>query len=85
MRAGDGGKQVGSEGGDAALARQMVADKSDLADFGIFFHMIFMSLDPFGPDDEPVGRRADEVERIASDQSEDLIPVRDPAPRHRLD
>ena len=29
----DGGKQVGRERGNAALARQVVANKSDLADF----------------------------------------------------
>jgi hypothetical protein len=32
MRACDGGKQVRRERGNAALARQMVADKSDLTD-----------------------------------------------------
>ena len=38
MRGCDGRKQVGRERGDAAFARQVVADKSDLANFGIFFH-----------------------------------------------
>ena len=38
IRAGDGGKQVGRERGDAALARQIVADKSDLADFRVLSH-----------------------------------------------
>jgi hypothetical protein len=33
MRACDSGKQIGREGGNAALARQVVADKSNLADF----------------------------------------------------
>jgi hypothetical protein len=41
MRALNGGKQVGSEGGDAALAWQVVADKSDLADFRMFSHEEF--------------------------------------------
>ena len=38
MRAGDGGQQVGRERGNAALARQVVADKSDLADFRSAVH-----------------------------------------------
>ena len=34
-----------------------------------------MSLeDSCGPNDEPIGRRADEVERIASDQGQDSVP-----------
>ena len=37
-RACDGGKQVGRERGNAALARQVVADKSDLADFRSAIH-----------------------------------------------
>ncbi len=36
---GDGRKQVGRERGDAALARQMVADESDLADFRTFLSL----------------------------------------------
>ena len=36
MRACDGGQQVGCERGNAALTRQVVADKGDLADFGCF-------------------------------------------------
>ena len=39
----DGRQQVGRERGDAALARQVVADKSDLADFECFhkeFHLL---------------------------------------------
>ena len=44
MRGCDGGKQVGREGGNAALARQVVADKGDLADFGSFFHKAFPIL-----------------------------------------
>ena len=43
----DGGKQVGRERGNAALARQVVADKSDLANFGILFHeAVFHSSRP---------------------------------------
>ena len=38
VRAGDGSKQVGRERSDAALARQMVANESDLADFRVAFH-----------------------------------------------
>src|SRR5260370_39279290 len=38
MRGCDGPKQVGRECGNAALARQVVADKSNLADSGMFFH-----------------------------------------------
>ena len=38
MRGCDRGQQIGRERGNAALARQMVADKSDLADFRSFFH-----------------------------------------------
>ena len=38
MRAGDGGQQVGRERSDAALARQVVADKRDLANFRSAFH-----------------------------------------------
>ena len=34
----DGGQQVGGESGNAALARQVVADKSDLADFRSAVH-----------------------------------------------
>ena len=34
----DGGQQVGRESGDAALARQVVADKGDLPDLGRLFH-----------------------------------------------
>src|SRR5579864_4286903 len=37
MRALHGGKQVGCERCDAALARQMIADESNLLDFGGFF------------------------------------------------
>ena len=44
MRGCDGGKQVGRERGNAALARQVVADKSDLADFRSFFHEAFLSF-----------------------------------------
>ena len=44
MRAGDGGKQVGRERGDAALARQVVADESDLADFRNVFHVTFWHI-----------------------------------------
>ena len=71
MRACDGGKQVGGEGGDAALARQVVADKGDLADFrGL------SSFNSFGPNDKPVGGGANEVERIAGDQGKDFTPIR---------
>ena len=38
MRSRDGSQQIGRERGDAALARQVVADEGDLADFGCFFH-----------------------------------------------
>ena len=38
MRGCHGGKQVGRKRGDAALARQVVADERDLANFGTFFH-----------------------------------------------
>src|SRR5260370_16197787 len=41
MRAGDGGKQVGRERSDAALTRQVVTGKSNLADFRVFFHRAF--------------------------------------------
>ena len=37
-RTGDGGQQVGRERGDAALARQVVADKSNFADFRSAVH-----------------------------------------------
>ena len=48
VRACDGGKQVGRERGNAALARQVVADKSDLADFRSAFHEGIPLL-PSGP------------------------------------
>src|SRR5260370_24782535 len=38
MRSCHGGKQVRREGRNAALARQVVADKRDLANFRTFFH-----------------------------------------------
>ena len=38
VRAGDGRKQVRRERRNAALARQVVADESNLADFRGFFH-----------------------------------------------
>ncbi len=38
MRSCHGGKQVRRERRNAALARQVVADKRDLANFGTFFH-----------------------------------------------
>ena len=53
MRGCDGRQQVGRERGNAALARQMVADKSDLADFRTFFHgSIFHSSRPRSYADE---------------------------------
>ena len=42
MRGCDGCKQVGRERGDAALARQVVADESDLANFRCLLHQIFL-------------------------------------------
>jgi hypothetical protein len=38
VRAGHGSKQVGRKSSDAALARQMVANESDFADFRIALH-----------------------------------------------
>src|SRR5437588_2324465 len=38
MHSGDGRQQVGRERRDAALARQVIADKSNLADLRMFFH-----------------------------------------------
>src|SRR5271165_6803354 len=38
MRSCHGGKQVRRESRNAALARQVVADKRDLPNFGTFFH-----------------------------------------------
>src|SRR6266851_1455750 len=38
----DGRKQVRRESGDAAFARQMVADESDFANIGSFFHAAFL-------------------------------------------
>src|ERR1035437_1655350 len=47
MRSCHGGKQVRRERRNAALARQVVADKRDLANFGIFFHAaVFYSSRP---------------------------------------
>ena len=47
MRSCHGGKQVGRERRNAALARQVVADKRDLANFGTFFHeAVFHSSRP---------------------------------------
>ncbi|HWR54665.1 MAG TPA: hypothetical protein VN428_26390 [Bryobacteraceae bacterium] len=46
--ASDGGKQVGRERSNAAFARQMVANKSDLADFRGAVHEGFPML-PGGP------------------------------------
>ena len=45
MRGRYGSEQVGREGGDAALARQVVANKSELAESRGFFHDAF----PFRP------------------------------------
>ena len=42
MRGLDRRKQVGSERSDAALARQVVADESDLANFRSLLHQIFL-------------------------------------------
>jgi len=39
----DGGKQVGCERRDAALARQMVADKRDLVNFRSFLQYVSSS------------------------------------------
>ncbi len=44
MHACDGGKQVGRECGNTALAREVVADECDLAYFICFFHKIFGTL-----------------------------------------
>jgi hypothetical protein len=44
IRIGDGRQEVRSERGNAALAWQVIADKSYLADFGIFFHEAFLAL-----------------------------------------
>src|SRR2546425_7176178 len=47
MRSCYGGKQVRRERRNAALARQVVADKRDLANFGTFFHeAVFHSSRP---------------------------------------
>src|SRR5450755_2740433 len=40
IRAGNRGKQVSCKGSDAALARQVVGDKRNLADFRILFHKV---------------------------------------------
>jgi hypothetical protein len=42
MRGCDSRKQVRRERGDAAFARQMVADESDFAHFRSFFHEAFL-------------------------------------------
>ena len=44
MRGCDSRKQVRRERGNAALARSVGADKSDLANFRIFFHQAFLSF-----------------------------------------
>src|SRR5712692_8184708 len=44
MRGGDGRKQVRRERGNAAPARQVVADKSDLANLRILSYEAFLSL-----------------------------------------
>src|ERR1017187_124748 len=76
MRACYGGKQIGREGSNSTLARQVVPDKSDLANFRIFFnHDFHLSLHPFSPNDEPIGSRTHEVKRMTSDESQDLIPA----------
>src|SRR5664280_3097931 len=47
MRSCHGGKQVRRERRNAALARQVVADKRDLANFRTFFHkVVFTFLAP---------------------------------------
>ena len=43
MGSGDGRKQVRRERGNAALAWQMIADKSDLANLRILFHDVSLS------------------------------------------
>ena len=49
MRSCHGGKQVRRERGNAAFARQVVADKSDLANFRDFFLETFPSIKPQVP------------------------------------